>query len=321
MTDLISIVVCTYNRAAMLADTLASWRKVRGRDGCRFIVVDNASTDDTRSVVERFNQTAGGDDPIRYVYEGQSGLSFARNRGIEESDTDIVAFVDDDVFFHEGWLEGMSSAFAGRPDVHCVGGMSIPHFEGQEPAWLSERILKFYGSTQSGDEVRPMQFPEHPFGVNMAFRREVFSRVGGFRTDLGRKKHSLLSDEEKEFFYRVAEAGLQVLYTPHAQLYHRVTPERLDPSWLLRRAYWQGVSNVVFDRHVRQHPRGRILKNIYRNLRALLLGSGKRTPASVARYYRRWDLTTRMFRYTQLGMVRQSMVEFLRPNPPHRGQH
>ena len=78
----ISIVLCTYNRADMLEDSLRSWHQVeQGNSQVEFIVVDNASTDSTRSVVEKFVAAFPG--KLRYEYEKQAGLSFARNRGID----------------------------------------------------------------------------------------------------------------------------------------------------------------------------------------------------------------------------------------------
>ena len=207
----ISIVLCTYNRADMLEDSLRSWQLVvQGNRKVEFIVVDNASTDATRNVVEKFAGAFPG--VLRYEYEQQPGLSCARNRGIEAARGPIIAFVDDDIYFDAHWLQEIVAAFERHPDVHCIGGKSIPTFEGEKPNWLTESMLQFYGSTLSGDNDRLMVFPEHPFGVNMAFRQEVFGEIGGFRTDLGRIKNSLLSNEEKDMFHRVAAAGFKVFY-------------------------------------------------------------------------------------------------------------
>ncbi len=73
-----------------------------------------------------------------------------------------------------------------------------------------------------------------------------FAEVGLFNTFLGRKKKNLLSKEETDYFYRVTQAGLKIIYTPKALLYHRIPSERTEPSWILSRHYWQGVSNIAF---------------------------------------------------------------------------
>ena len=199
-----------------------------------------------------------------------------------------------------------------RPDVHCVGGKSIPTFEGEKPDWLTEPMLQFYGSTLSGDSDRLMVFPEHPFGVNMAFRREVFDTVGGFRTDLGRVKNSLLSNEEKDMFHRVAAAGFRVFYASRAVLRHRVPAERLRQDWLLRRAYWQGISNVIFDRSIQGHSRWDLCKNLLRSFKRLVLGPAGGRPGKVWRHYRGYDFEDRIRAYRQLGVVKQNFVELFR---------
>ncbi len=299
----ISVIVCTYNRSTMLEDTLRSWSGVvQGDIQAELIVVDNASTDGSGDVVRRFREQC--QSVVKYVHEPRIGLSLARNRGVQEARGDIVAFVDDDVYFDPNWLTSVYSTFSMHVDADCLGGRSIPKFDVTEPDWLSDRILRFYGSTQSGEEMRQMTFPEHPFGVNMAFRRRVFDVVGGFRPELGRKGTSLLSDEEKELFYRIANARLKVLYVPDAIIYHRVSAERLDPHWLMRRAYWQGISSVIFDKHIRRRSRLGMLKKLYRNVRSLTVPSDDDHNPSY--------MHTRLRQYRSLGVIRQSVIELFR---------
>jgi glycosyltransferase involved in cell wall biosynthesis len=296
----------------MLSDTLQSWLDVDlGTITAQLVVVDNASTDETLRVCEAYKKSYQGD--MDYVHEPEPGLSIARNTGIAFAKGRIIAFVDDDIYFHPNWLVELCSAFELRPDVQCVGGKSIPTFEVPRPSWLSDGMMMFYGSTQSGDVARPMVFPEHPFGVNMAFRREVFDQIGGFRTDLGRIKNSLLSNEEKELFFRVKEAGMNVFYEPKAELDHRVPADRVSEQWLVRRAYWQGISNVVFDRHIRRYSWLGTFRNFLRSGKALLLGSGTRSLRQLYEFHRRSDLGTRLYRYNLLGVTRQSACELIRP--------
>ena len=301
----ISVVICTYNRGAMLWDTLESWSTVdRDQINVQLVVIDNACTDDTASEVKRFQEQFDG--WVDYVYEGNPGLSNARNRGFEEAKGDIVAFVDDDIYFHTDWLQAVMAAFRSHPEFDAMGGKSIPVFEVDKPEWLTQDMNVYYGSTMSGDETREMSYPEHPFGVNMAFRRHVFETVGGFRADLGRVGTSLLSNEEKEYFYRVAQADFRVLYVSDAVLDHRVPEERLQKEWLKSRAYWQGISNVVFDRHVGEQSWGSILKACVQAGKRMLIGSGNHSPGSMYRYITTEDLPTLLQRRYNSGIFKQS---------------
>ncbi len=306
----VSILMCTYNRASVMRDALESWLDVESdRWTVEFIVIDNASTDSTRAEVEDLSVTHPG--VYRYVYEAESGLSNARNRGIEEAHGAIVAFVDDDVYFDPQWLNQLMEAFANNPDYHCVGGMTLPAFEIPRPEWLDESMVKFYGATSSGPQDRAMTYPEHPFGVNMAFRRSVFDTVGRFNPNLGRIGYSLLSNEESELFYRIAGADLKVYYAARAVLHHRIPAERLDPDWLISRSYWQGVSKVVFDTQVEHVSRAVHLKSLFDACRQFLSIS-KRSLGSGGYKTDREKLLAKLRRHQLRGIAKQSLLEAVR---------
>ena len=242
-----------------------------GTDGIDYelLLLDNNSTDKTREIGEGF---AARFPRIRYINEPIQGHPHTKNRGVRESRGEIVAFVDDDVYFSPGWLEAIASAFERRPDVACIGGKAVPHFEADRPSWLEDYLLPVYSITPYGDYEREIQPPEYPFGCNMAFRRSVFEQLGGFPTSLGRKPGNLLSNDEIHFLNCVAKAGLKTLYSPEAQVSHRILPDRMTRHWLLRRWYWQGISDVAM-RQIGDEPLPRLnlakqaIKTLYGLLR------------------------------------------------------
>ncbi len=250
----ISVILCTYNRVAVLAETLESFAAQRGADepSVELLIVDNNSSDDTRKVTERHIASYPN---TRYVFEAQPGLSHARNTGISESRGEIAVFVDDDVYFDPGWLCAVIDCFEKRPEAAAMGGRSEPIFEAGRPSWLSDEMLMIYGDTRLGDQARWMVPPEQPFGLNMAFRREVFEKIGFFDPSLGRIGKKLLSNEEKDYFHRLARASLKVWYDPDALLFHRIPTSRTQQEWVISRYYWQGISDAIFDQGA--HPRSR----------------------------------------------------------------
>jgi glycosyltransferase involved in cell wall biosynthesis len=225
---MISIVLCTYNRAQSLKRTLASVAAMARPANVTWelVVVDNNSGDETRAVVEEFSRSSGID--TRYVFEGRQGLSFARNAGIAEARGDILAFTDDDVTVDPQWLGGLWRAFDQR-DCLGVGGRIVPVWPGARPWWLKEDcryplmgvIVRF----DLGNEPRQLSTP--PFGANMGFRRAAFEKYGLFRTDLGRTGTQLSSGEDTEFGRRLLRANETLVYDPRAIIYHPVEPERL----------------------------------------------------------------------------------------------
>lgn len=256
---MISVVICTYNRVRMFEETVRSFLNCRS-DGIEheMLLVDNNSTDETRKVAERYTALF---PRLRFVCEPLQGLSNARNLGIRESRGDIVAFLDDDVFFSPSWLAALASTFERHPDVACVGGKVVAHFEAERPSWLEDDLLDVYSISRYGDQEKKLRYPEFPIGCNMAYRRSVFERIGGFPTSLGRRPGNLLSNDEIYFWLAVEKANLKTLYSPDAEVAHRISPERTTRQWLLRRWYWQGISDVAM-MQVGDDPlsRGRLTK-------------------------------------------------------------
>ena len=101
---IITIVVCTYNRANLLRKALLSLaQQTVQKTKYKVIVVDNNSKEDIKKIVKEFS----GQLNIEYVTEKDQGLAHARNRGWEESDSEYVAFMDDDAKADKNWLKAM----------------------------------------------------------------------------------------------------------------------------------------------------------------------------------------------------------------------
>ncbi|NNG00364.1 MAG: glycosyltransferase [Desulfobacteraceae bacterium] len=304
----ISIVVCTYNRAEMLEDTLRSWVTVDKESiHVELVVVDNNSTDLTRQVVRQFEQARPGE--VIYVFEDKPGLSFARNKGIEIARGRLIAFVDDDIYFTEDWLKEILNTFRNQGRADCVGGNSIPSFEIPKPEWLTDDLMRVYGSTLSGETEKVMAFPEHPFGVNMVFKREVFERIGLFNTRLGRIKKSLLSNEEKELFYRIDQAGLLTYYSPKAIIFHRIPADRIDQRWILRRMYWQGISKVSFSQIIDKKSRFYLLKDTLRNFKNFLFGQRPYSVRNCIVFFPWQAFKVKLRAVLSFGITIQSLIE------------
>src|SRR4051812_26304053 len=103
-----SILICTYNRAALLADTLASLCRIHSARRWEIVVADNNSSDDTRAVVERL--AASAPVPVHYLFEATQGKSHALNTGLKRCTGEVVVFTDDDVCVPAGWLEAACEA-------------------------------------------------------------------------------------------------------------------------------------------------------------------------------------------------------------------
>lgn len=229
----VSVIVCTYNRAASLRETLEHLQRQVTAPGRRWevIVVDNNSTDDTRAVVE---QVAARWPVLRYAFEARQGLSHARNRGIAEASGETLLFTDDDVLPEPDWLETVLSGLD-RYQADACGGHIAPLFEVPPPHWFTPRFHGFVAvRCDRTDDYEINGTGQAPFGANMAFRRHVFERVGTFDTGRGRKGKVLASGEDGELFERILGAGMKVVFLGGARVRHKVEAFRLTRRYLLR---------------------------------------------------------------------------------------
>lgn len=235
-----SVVLASYNRVASLRVTLESLsRLVIPEDlSWELLLVDNNSTDSTRTLVEEFARTAGF--PVRYVFEKRQGRSAALNAGIAEAKGEIVVFTDDDVLLHPDWLSILKQTFD-RFECAAVAGRVVPTWNHPKPDWLEMEGQFAITNFELGDEFKEIKEP--PLGANSAFRREVFERHGLFRLDLGvtGTKHTVTCDDT-EFGQRLIDAGDKILYCPTAIVYHPVDPSRATKRYFLSWYYYNGVS-------------------------------------------------------------------------------
>jgi glucosyl-dolichyl phosphate glucuronosyltransferase len=247
--SLVTVLICTHNRARLLQDTLDSL--VTPADGRRFaveiIIVDNNSTDCTRQTIEA--AASKSTNPIRYVFEPRQGKGHALNRGLQDARGDIVALTDDDVIPAADWLERVVAAFESR-DISFAFGKVLPRWGAMPPPeLLTSRAQDIWGPLaliDYGDQITEYsaeRFHSHrlPIGANLAFRRDRLLKVGGWRTDLGKENNTLISGEDHEIFVRLLKAGLYGgVYDPENKVFHYVPPVRLTRKYFRRWFYWHG---------------------------------------------------------------------------------
>jgi glycosyltransferase involved in cell wall biosynthesis len=230
----ISVVVCTFNRAALLAESLAHLA-TQDFPAERFeiLVVDNASTDRTAAVVSGLI-TQFPKIRIKYIYEAEPGLSHARNCGLREAAGEYVAFIDDDGLAVPEWLTEISLTFQTcRADA--VGGEVTLLFREKPPYWLTPRFhgwLSVFHPVQS----QPYSIKARPFpvGCNIAFRRDLLFELGEFDPQLGRKGSSLLAGEETALFIAMIQAGKKLFIAPKAAVRHIVARDRMTFKYFLK---------------------------------------------------------------------------------------
>jgi GT2 family glycosyltransferase len=239
-SPVLSIVVCTYNRADQLRRCLEALARMTPprRGPCEVIVVDNNSSDATPAVVEAFRTDAG--HPVRYVFERRQGLAYARNTGIRASAAPLVACTDDDCLPAPDWAATLVNEFAGDCSLAVLGGR-VDLYDACDAA-LGIRTTTERRCVDSVSDVFALMI-----GCNLAFRRDVFTALGGYDVRFGRPGGT--TGDDVDFVYRAVRRGFSVMYSPRSLVLHahgRRTPPDIRAT---QRMYARG-KGAFFGKHV-----------------------------------------------------------------------
>ncbi|MGD2118981.1 MAG: glycosyltransferase [Chromatiales bacterium] len=243
---LLTIVICTHNRAELLMQVIDSLNHVRRPEGydISLLVIPNACTDETVSMLQQYLQRRRTDElALRYEEELQAGKSFALNHAIGMLQSGFLCFVDDDHRVDTGYFEAVVSGLERHSDSKIFCGQIIPDWTGEEPAWVHEQgEYKIFPLPvphfELGSEERVVDLGSAlPGGGNLVVRRSVFESVGLFSTELGPRGHNLAGSEDSDFVRRALMDGFTIHYLPEMKQYHYVDTDRLRFFYLVRKSF------------------------------------------------------------------------------------
>ena len=245
----LSVIIATHNRASLLDECLQHIARQRFKAGDEVIVADNGSTDATPETLARHQQTFPV--PLRIVDEPVPGKSRALARALAVATGDVLAFTDDDVNVGDGWLDAIRAAMA-DPAQALIGGPVAPRWQRGAPRWLRLGD-RGYGPLAAplalldyGDRAVPLG-SRTALGANLAVRRDVIRRVGGFALHLGKLRGTLLSGEDHELCRRVQALGLRATYWPAARVTHWVPVDRMRIRYFLAWFFWSGITHAALE--------------------------------------------------------------------------
>jgi GT2 family glycosyltransferase len=272
----VSVIICSYAvaRWQRLSEAVESVREQTLPPAEIIVVVDH----NPGLAVQARRKWPG----LRILENAQEpGLSGARNTGLWEARSEIVAFLDDDAIAAPDWLERLVGAY-GDDRVVAAGGAVVPRWEPIRPRWFPQEIdwvvgCSYTGMPQDDASVRNL------IGANMSFRREVLLNTGGFDVRLGRLANHALGCEETHACVRATQAlpDALVLYRPTARVFHAVPAARATWTYFAERCRAEGRSKAALTRLVGRraglstelaYARRTLLLAVARNLRSALRG-------------------------------------------------
>jgi O-antigen biosynthesis protein len=196
----VSVVVCSFNGAATLADCLDGLARLDYPD-YEVILVDDGSTDETAMIGERFG--------VRVISTSNLGLSSARNIGLRAATGELVAYIDDDCRPDRDWLRYLVAALEPSSAVG-VGGPNVAPSDG---GTVEECVAR-----APGGPVHVLvsdREAEHLPGCNMGFRRDALVAVGGFDPQFRE------AGDDVDICWRLQERGWTLAFSPAAMVWHR----------------------------------------------------------------------------------------------------
>jgi Glycosyltransferases, probably involved in cell wall biogenesis len=236
----IALVIVTRNRRERLARTLQSLKKLSTHLAWELILVDNGSTDDTTRVIHGF--AAEFPRPVRLVYEPGPGQGNARNAGWKSAHAEIVAYLDDDCYPADDFLDAVVACFAESPDLGFISGRILLYDQTDRRMTIQESVTRL--------PIAPYSFilPRIIQGANSAFRRASLEEVDGFDPRFGGAKGQFLA-EELDVAARISAAGWHGAYDPRPLVYHHHGRKTRFEEWRLMSLstrHWRFLCKVSF---------------------------------------------------------------------------
>jgi glycosyltransferase involved in cell wall biosynthesis len=235
----VSVAICTFNGASRIESVLAALAcQTLDAGDWEVLVVDNASTDGTAAVAIRsIREHLGGRG--RVVHEERPGLSFARARAAQESQGEILCFLDDDNIPAPNWVEMAVQAFAARPRAGVVGGKVLARWE-TKPTPLAEAVAPFaLAICDIGNDAVPLYgIGGGIVGAGLCVRRsvlrEIFHATMTASQVTDRIGSNLISGGDLAISILARQAGWEIWYDPALVIEHCLPASRMEKSYLLR---------------------------------------------------------------------------------------
>ena len=235
---MITVLMATHNGATTLPRVLDAYRALQSPPGgYKLVIVDNASTDETASLLTE----QAHDLPLKLLQCPTRGKNRALNWGLSAVEGDFVILTDDDTVPKADWLCQLARAGAAQPDYDLFGGHIVADWPGLCPEWIVNLVNlgAAYGVTPQNQTSGPVP-AERVWGANMAVRRSIFDAGHRFNEDVGPAAGQYIMGSETDFSGRLQKAGHHAWFVAEAVVSHIIRPYQLEKKWLVQRAYRLG---------------------------------------------------------------------------------
>jgi glycosyltransferase involved in cell wall biosynthesis len=227
----ISIIICTYNGADKIEKTLASILSQKVTCTYELIIVNNASSDSTAEVVQKYLTDYQIDGfSWTLIYEPIPGLIHARLAGMKAASADIILFCDDDNILCDSYVQTGFEIMNCNPKIGVLGGLGIPEFESEKPDWFDTYYHSYAVGPQSDKDGKIQTYPAQVYGAGSFYRKLpiIYFYNNGFKSRLkGRTGKKLLAGDDVEICFLLQLSGYEIWYNKDLLFKHYMPSARL----------------------------------------------------------------------------------------------
>jgi glycosyltransferase involved in cell wall biosynthesis len=244
----VSVVICCYNSAKIIGDTLACFQKQLGDVSFEILLIDNNSTDGTAQIAHNL----WNNHPIaslKIIHEPKPGQMHARNTGIQHAQYQVISFIDDDNHVPANWVLFVTKSFE-NPAVGILGVKTVLKANYPLPSWFQ----KHGHSYALGDLYQSAwaNITNHAlvYGAGMCVRTQVYESLNaaGWKSIIqGRTGTDQTSGDDSEICLAARLAGYQIYYSNAISIDHCIAQNRISEQKLfdLTRAFGQADVNLL----------------------------------------------------------------------------
>lgn len=242
----LTVAIPTYNGSTRLPKVLDALRQQINPEeiAWEIIIIDNKSTDQTAQVFKDYQGHWPGDFPLKYYFEGQQGLAFARERAIQEAQGTYVAFLDDDNIPAPDWIAAAYEFGKTHPQAGAFSGQIHGEFE-VEPPENFKKIAAFLAIREHGS--KPFRFdPANlrlPPGAGLVIRKQAWQdAVPKTPKVVGNQGDALARGDDYAPLLYLYKTGWEIWYNPSMHINHQIPHWRLERDYLLSLARACGLA-------------------------------------------------------------------------------
>ncbi len=279
----ISVVISTFNGSQKLEETLRHLAVQKTNIPWEIVLVDNASTDNTKKVAEQmWNEFGNKEIPFRTFYQPIPGISHAQDMGYDKATYEYILIVDDDNWLCDTYIQTAYDIMEEYPEIGGLGGWCEAVFETEKPDWFDKFAHNFAVSRQGAESGDITDKKGCLYGAGMVIRKSHWLELKekGFAHQLTcRKGNSLSSGGDTEYSYALRLLGYKIWFDDRLYFKHFMPAERVNIGYVKRLRKAMSESNFILLAYLdelnklpfgQKHYIKRYLKEIQRHLRRTL---------------------------------------------------